>query len=141
MNNSVPTRYSVFADLKFENHGRTHAYPVKIHIGWCISQELPETPVFNNVIDSPRDSIILAGKSAEVGTRVICVESSPAQIAAFSAEQSFIWFYGKLEYDDFMRTKCEIWFFWRWAKVEGEAGYYRFQRPVTVPAAYTAPQA
>lgn len=134
--NMVPTRYSVFADLKFDNHGRTHAYPMKIHVGWCIAQELPEVPVFQRAIDSPRDSIVLAGKGAEVGTKIICVEATPDQIVQFAAGQSFIWLFGKLEYSDFMGTAREIWFFWRWSKVEGEENFYRFQRPVVVPAAY-----
>lgn len=133
---SAPNRYSAFNDLTFENHGRTHAYPRRLYLGWSIGPELPVVPAFQKTIESPKDSLIKAGIGARVGTRNICIQASIEEVASMAARMSFIWVFGKLEYSDFLDRPREAWFFWKWDRHD-EDGVYEFIRPVVVPDAYT----
>jgi hypothetical protein len=41
VNDRSPTKYSAIGYIRFENHGRTPAFPEKISVGWKVAEKLP----------------------------------------------------------------------------------------------------
>ena len=46
VNDGPPTKYSALGRIRFENHGRTPAFPEKISVGWRVAERLPENPTY-----------------------------------------------------------------------------------------------
>lgn len=136
VNDGIPGRFSVVDAVKFNNGGRTHAYPVKVALGWSIAPELPPEPAYRRTIESAPGAAFPPEVSTTLTTVPVCIEASEGEIAAMAAGEASLWFYGKLDYLDFLDRPHSHRFCWKWDRPDG-VGMYWFTKARDAPATYT----
>jgi hypothetical protein len=110
--------YSV-ASVTFANLGRTMAFPVEMKSGIYCGTKLPQKPQYiasdsflPNLIFDPDPNVTPHKQLADCS-----VEIQEEDRCKIDKGEIGLWFYCCLVYDDFMQTRHEACFCWRWTKV------------------------
>ncbi len=136
VNDGPPTQYSAVGCIRFENHGRTPAFPDKLVVGWKVTDKLPEIPHYTTTSNLNHAEVIKAGDSFISDTHY-GIELTDDEIKQTSENQAWLWFYGCLFYTDFMNTRREARFCWRFANRNHGKAFYYFSSDGEPPKAYT----
>ena len=136
VNDGPPTKYSAIGCIRFENHGRTPAFPEKISVGWKFAEKLPETPQYITTTNLNHAEVIKPGESFTTDTHY-GIELTDEELKMTISNRSWLWFYGCLFYTDFMNTKREARFCWRFANRNFDNIFYYFSSDGELPKAYT----
>jgi hypothetical protein len=128
---AIKVIYSV-ADITFANLGRTKAFPVEVRSGIYYGTDLPPTPQYTasdtflpNLIFEPDLKATPRKRLADCS-----VEIREGDGDKIGKGQLGLWFYCCLIYDDFMQTRHEALFCWRWTNIGGGLDW----RPDSTPA-------
>jgi len=114
VNNGPLTKFSAVIGISFKNHGRTPAFPENLSIGWRVADKLPETPNYISSTNISHASVIKPESEFITDSRH-AIELTDEELAATKEGHAWLWFYGCLYYTDFMNTKREARFCWRFA--------------------------
>ncbi|UGY28167.1 hypothetical protein HU675_0016180 [Bradyrhizobium septentrionale] len=116
--------------ITFSNLGPTRAFPVEVRYGIKIGTPLPAEPVYTfteafipNLIFEP-DRKITPRKRLNGD-----VDIDSSQWPLICQGQIDVWFYCALAYDDFMQTRHETAFCWRWQNVGMGMAWREFEVP------------
>lgn len=112
------------------NLGATKAFPTEILYGWTMGEVLPGKPSYR-ASDKFLPNIIL-DPDPKVTPRKTLTLGMPLKPGEWSkiCGGNYLWFYCTLLYDDFMETRREAAFCWRWAYVGSGVAW----RPDNTPA-------
>jgi len=112
-------------DVTFKNFGRTPAFLVKRAVVIHAARVLPETPICHTIHEYPRGQII--DKGISVTERFDQSGYDESTVDSILAGETFLWVYGFLIYQDFLRTFHEIGFcaryFGSYRDVPGNFGF------------------
>jgi|SRR4029077_3641355 len=112
------------------NLGATKAFPMEILYGWTVGETLPEKPSYR-ASDKFLPNFILE-PDPKVTPRKTLTLGMPLEAGEWTriCAGNYLWFYCTLLYDDFMETRREAAFCWRWAYIGGGVAW----RPDNTPA-------
>ena len=116
-----------------DNLGRTEAFPIEIKYGMTCGENLPSEPHYSGVDNFIPNYIIEPDPSVTPQKRLsgCSVIIQPNDGERVSEGTLGLWFYCSLLYDDFMETRRETAFCWKWTQVGGEQMVWR---PDSTPA-------
>jgi hypothetical protein len=104
--------------LTFSNLGPTKAFPVEIRCGWTIGERLPHEPTYlvteaflPNYIFEP-DPKVTPRKTLQFHMPL-----KPGEWSLICGGKLPLWFYCSFGYDDFMGTRHDAGFCWRWQNI------------------------
>lgn len=134
----TPSRYSGVGWIVMRNGGRTAAYPSSLHVGWTVTDDLPEIPIYKNIHEFQRGSIIREDNVKsdpyfQLQIR-LTITLTDEQIAALAKETASLWLYCRLHYTNFLDEHYDAKACWVWAK--GREGAYYWSGDGYPPAAY-----
>jgi hypothetical protein len=102
-----PVAYSRIVSIRFQNAGRTAAFPFLIELGWTASPELPdlggaEPPYVVSAQFSP--TAFIGENEGELDAPRIrkAIELTPTEIEALKTKETLLWLYIALHYRDFL---------------------------------------
>jgi hypothetical protein len=96
------------------NLGSSRALPAEILYGWTIGEVLPERPSYRASEKFQPDVILEPNAKPGMKTLSLGMPLKPGEWPKICGG-NFCWFYCTLLYDDFMETRREAAFCWRWA--------------------------
>lgn len=131
-----PTKYSAVGYIKFENHGRTPAFPEKISVGWMVAEKLPENPIYLKTSNLNHAAVIKPEGSFTADTHY-GIELSCEELEATKEARAWLWFYGCLHYTDFLHAKRTARFCWRFANRDFDSVSFYFSSDGEPPTQYT----
>jgi len=131
-----PTKYSAVGYIRFENHGRTPAFPEKISVGWMVAEKLPENPTYLKTSNLNHAAVIKPDGNFAADTHY-GIELTDEELQATKEARAWLWFYGCLYYNDFLHTKRTARFCWRFANRDFDSVSYYFSSDGEPPAQYT----
>lgn len=135
-NDGAPTRFSVIAEIGYQNYGRSPAFPVQMQIGFAVVNKLPDIPVFK-MKGTPAPSSILKERESGTIETDFGFELSEEERRKISESEAVLWFYILMTYLDIMDRSHEIGSCWQWGKHNAADGLSYFFDNGTAPAAYT----
>ncbi|GAA0888304.1 hypothetical protein [Rhodanobacter soli] len=132
-----PSKYSAVSAIEFSNDGRTPAFLTRLSVGWAICKELPASPMYWRSDRLSHAAVIVPGGTFRTGLDY-GIELSDDELTATRQDEAWLWFYGALEYSDFLGDKRQARFCWRFANrnPEGRKFYY-FASDGDPPEKYT----
>lgn len=101
------------SSLKLSNQGRTKAFPVELHLGCTIGDDLPRTPTYTFTKVFPVDAILDPEKAEEIELAEFDFETSLQTFELLQFRGTDLWFYCNLIYQDFMNERHEAGFCWK----------------------------
>jgi hypothetical protein len=117
--------------VTFSNLGPTRAFPIELLCGWTIGKELPDEASYP-IIESLTPNLILE-PDPKATLRLTLSFDMPLNSGEWSlicSGKLDVWFYCVLVYDDFMQTRHQVGYCWRWQNVGGGMDW----RPNNTPA-------
>jgi hypothetical protein len=115
---AIKVFYSV-ANLTFANLGRTKAFPIEVRSGMHCGAALSSAPTYSS-IETFLPNLIFEpdpGVTPRQRLRECSVQIQEGDGVRIDKGELGLWFYCCLIYDDFMQTRHEACFCWRWTKV------------------------
>jgi hypothetical protein len=103
--------------VTFMNHGRTTAFPVQLSLGHDIKRDLPEYPIYIRIINFEAGSIIRPDREFRIKPdhSVWMTNEAYRPFAEMIVQrQAEFWFFGMLEFEDFLGTPGVWRFCARW---------------------------
>jgi hypothetical protein len=136
VNDKAPSRYSAIGLFSIKNFGRTPAFPEEIAVGWAVTNNLPKTPSYIRRTRLNHASVI---KPEEEFTANVHygIELSEDEIKAAASSEAWLWVYGCMYYTDFLQSKREAKFCWRFANRNVGSVFYHFASDGEPPQTYT----
>jgi hypothetical protein len=128
----ITVSYTV-SKVILDNLGRTKAFPIEIKYGMTCRENLPSEPHYSGVDNFIPSYIIEPDPSVTPQKRLsdCSVIIQPGDGERVSDGTLGLWFYCSLLYDDFMGTRRETAFCWKWTHVGDEKMVWR---PDSTPA-------
>jgi hypothetical protein len=137
VNDGPPSKYSAVHSIEFSNDGRTAAFLSRLSVGWATCKTLPATPVYWRSDRLSHAAVIMPGGTFRTGLDY-GIELSDDELKATQQDEAWLWFYGALEYNDFLGDKRQARFCWRFANRNPEGGkFYYFSSDGDPPEEYT----
>lgn len=118
VNDGLPTQYSGLGYFKCTNYGRTPAFPSSFSCGWQVTAILPESPIYSGTVQINHAVVYRPEKDDTEPATIdahFTIEVSSQEIEAIKKGDAWLWFYGRLSYEDFMGGQHSYMFCWRWA--------------------------
>ena len=115
-------------NIGFKNEGRTKAFPIETAFGWTVGNELPAKPVYRWTRPFGMDAII-GPDILQVETVNLWMDLPDGTNQGIRDGNVSLWFYCRLSYLDFMRTKHEAGFCWRRFESFGGGRFVRDETP------------
>jgi hypothetical protein len=112
------TEHCLVPVLTFFNLGPTKAFPVEIRCGWTLGEKLPEEPIFL-VTETFLPNIIFE-PDPKAEPRKFLRFNMPLRAGEWPlicGGKLPLWFYCVFGYDDFMATRHDARFCWRWQNI------------------------
>jgi hypothetical protein len=123
-------------DVKFQNFGRTPAFPIRFAIGHHVVRVLPDEPSYKQSRECKPSSVIEPGKSQNIDAEY-SFELGNRQMEMIKNGGTILWVYCQLTYKDVMDQSHEVSCCWKLGR-ENEADELHFLDDGSAPAAYTA---
>jgi hypothetical protein len=127
-------QYCGIGYIEYHNFGRTPAFPVILETGWAVAATLPEKPAYQKST-AVSHAAVTGGSEFSVHAGHT-IELTDAQKSAMREQTAYLWFYGKLTYDDFMNISRSAKFCWRFAKRNVADSSAYFASDGSLPKAY-----
>lgn len=135
--NQSPDAFNAVGGLNIRNDGRTPAFLSSISAGWTATKALPEAPIYRKTTRLSHNAVVKANDEFYVDEHY-GIELTEEERRATSADEAWLWFYGALEYRDFLNEMRIARFCWRSANHNAEHHkMYFFSSDRDPPEAYT----
>jgi len=135
VNDGPPTRYSAIGHIIVRNHGRTPAFPEEIAVGWMVANALPEIPTYKKRSRMNHGAVVEPNKEFLLDQHY-GIELSNADVESAKSGNAWLWFFGIISYTDFLQSKRESRFCWRFANRNFDNVFYAFMSDGNPPASY-----
>jgi len=135
VNDGPPEKYSAIGLFVIKNFGRTPAFPEEIGVGWSVASTLPEMPNYRHRSRLPHASVIKADEEFMADVHY-GIELSDAEVEAAASGTAWLWVYGYVSYTDFLQSRREARFCWRFANRNFDNVFYHFASDGEPPKAY-----
>lgn len=135
INDGPPRKYSAIGNIQVRNLGRTPAFPEEIFVGWMVASTLPEKPIHlkRNRLNH---AAVIEPNSEFLLNNYFGIELNDAEIEAAKSDKAWLWFYGYITYTDFLNSRREARFCWRFANRNYDNISYYFSSDGEPPVAY-----
>jgi hypothetical protein len=136
VNDGVPTRHSAVGNLEVRNDGRTPAVPVSISVGWTVTAKLPQSPTYRRTDFFGHASLVRPGETFTC-QQAYGIELTDEEIKSIDTDKAWLWFFGMIEYRDFLEDSRLVRFCWRFANRNFDTVCFFFESDGNPPAQYT----
>jgi hypothetical protein len=137
VNDRSPTKYSAVGNLELRNDGRTPAFLSEISVGWNVATTLPERPTYRRTDRLGHASIVRPGDTFMCHELHYGIELSDEELNSLRAGTTWLWFFGMIEYRDFLDDRRLAKFCWRFANRNVGTKFYFFASDGNPPERYT----
>jgi hypothetical protein len=114
--NNSRTEYFSLISFDFNNLGNTRANPMEVIWGWTVGDELPKAPIYTLAESFDIDMVLEADQPAtivEINIGRFEMKLAAGDTDRITNNQTKLWVYCCLIYEDFMQTRREAGFCWK----------------------------
>jgi hypothetical protein len=123
VNDESTVEYFGLQSFDLLNLGRTDAFPLEIRWGWFVGDKLPDVPIYVHRKPFVIAAIIRTEKRSQIYVTGFEMLIEPEDTARIVRNNTKLWLYCSLAYDDFMQTRHDLGVCWLRYETFGAGGF------------------